>query len=74
LLLNNFTKGGKFDRPDRLFASIESDWQNCLTNPGTVKELIPEFFGTDDSFMVNVLGLDLGVRMDKTRVNVKLRV
>jgi hypothetical protein len=43
-----------------------------MTNPGTVKELIPEFFQDDDSFLINKLGLDLGVRQDKKRVNVVL--
>ena len=37
-------KGGKFDRPDRLFNSIIQDYKNCMENPGTVKELIPEFY------------------------------
>lgn len=61
--------GGKFDRPDRLFYSIVQDHTNCMNNPGTVKELIPEFYQNDDSFLVNYLGLDLGVRQDKNRVD-----
>jgi hypothetical protein len=37
-------QGGKFDIADRLFDSVEGAWNNCLTNPSDVKELIPEFF------------------------------
>lgn len=33
-----------------------------MTNPASVKELTPEFFGTDTSFLKNNLGLDLGER------------
>jgi len=40
-----------------------------LTNPGTVKELIPEFYQDDPSFLINKLGLDLGIRQDKSRVD-----
>ena len=50
--------------------NIGKDWENCLTNHGNVKELIPEFYGTDDSFLINKLELDLGIKMDKVRVNV----
>jgi len=37
-------QSGKFDIADRLFHNIEDTWNNCLTNPSDVKELIPEFF------------------------------
>ena len=40
-----------------------------MTNPGTVKELIPEFYQDDPSFLINKLGLDLGIRQDKSRVD-----
>jgi len=40
-----------------------------MTNPGTVKELIPEFYQEDPSFLRNKLGLDLGLRQDKSRVD-----
>jgi hypothetical protein len=33
-----------------------------LVNPASVKELIPEFYGNDDSFLINKLGLNLGTR------------
>lgn len=38
------------------------------TNPGNVKELIPEFFMDNPDFMVNKLKLDLGVRSNGKRV------
>ena len=46
-------QGGKFDNPNRLFNGINKEWQSCLTNPGNVKELIPEFFQTDIRFLIN---------------------
>jgi len=46
-------QSGKFDKPDRLFKSIKSDWRNVYNNPTSLKELIPEFFMEDDSFLIN---------------------
>jgi len=38
------------------------EWDSCLTNTGNVKELIPEFFEPgEEDFLINGLGLDLGV-------------
>ena len=31
--------------------------KNVLINPANVKELIPEFYGNDDSFLLNKQGL-----------------
>ena len=42
---------GKFDHPDRLFTSIELDWEICLNNPGSLKELIPEFYEDNIEFL-----------------------
>ena len=42
---------GKFDHPDRLFSNIEVDWKIC--NSLSVKELIPEFYEGDASFLIN---------------------
>ena len=55
-------QAGKFDHPDRLFSSIEIDWHICLTNPGCLKELIPEFYEEDDSFLKNDMNLKLGIK------------
>ena len=49
---------GKFDRPDRLFDSVEAAWQGCIHNASDVKELVPEFFYCPEIFEnINRLGL-----------------
>eukprot|EP00736_Rhodelphis_marinus_P007752 Rmarinus@m.16598 len=63
------TQGGDFDRADRLFHSLQESWNSCLSNPSDVRELIPQFyglgpFGASGQFLVNVHGIDLGVRQD----------
>uniref|UniRef100_A0A4W3K0V5 Neutral sphingomyelinase activation associated factor n=1 Tax=Callorhinchus milii TaxID=7868 RepID=A0A4W3K0V5_CALMI len=55
-------QNGKFDNADRMFNSIAETWKNCLEGATDFKELIPEFYGTDSSFIVNSLKLDLGKR------------
>ena len=52
--------GGKFDHPDRLFHSIKIDWDINLNNPGSLKELIPEFFEENDDFLKNNKNIDFG--------------
>ncbi|OMJ93774.1 hypothetical protein SteCoe_3221 [Stentor coeruleus] len=59
---------GKFDAPDRLFNEIAQDWRCVIENPADVKELIPEFYGNDPSFLQNELNLDLGVKMNGEKV------
>ena len=61
--------GGQFDKSDRLFQSIKKDWRNCFESNAVVKELIPEFYGSDDSFLVNKRKLDLGKRQNQKVVN-----
>ena len=41
-------------------------------NHAIVKELIPEFYEYDDSFLVNHQKLDLGIRQNGKRVNVRI--
>lgn len=55
-------QSGKYDHPDRLFSSIEIDWDICLTNQGCLKELIPEFYEEDENFLINHLNLPLGLK------------
>jgi hypothetical protein len=50
---------GKFDRPDRLFHSLEGAYRGCTTNPMDVKELIPEFFYQPE-FLNNTNNIDYG--------------
>ncbi|KAI4337584.1 hypothetical protein L6164_015981 [Bauhinia variegata] len=61
--LHRNLQGGKFDHADRLFQSIESTYNNCLTNTSDVKELIPEFFYTPE-FLTNSNSYHLGVKQD----------
>ncbi|CEG40322.1 Lysosomal trafficking regulator LYST and related BEACH and WD40 repeat proteins [Plasmopara halstedii] len=65
-------QGGKFDAPDRLFRSIKSTWDGCLSNHTDVKELIPEFFDTSlqaDEWLQNIKHLDLGLTQSFDRVD-----
>uniref|UniRef100_A0A8C0KTX4 Protein FAN n=1 Tax=Canis lupus dingo TaxID=286419 RepID=A0A8C0KTX4_CANLU len=55
-------QNGRFDNADRMFNSIGETWKNCLDGATDFKELIPEFYGDDVSFLVNNLKLDLGKR------------
>ncbi|NXC15091.1 FAN protein, partial [Corythaeola cristata] len=55
-------QNGKFDHADRTFNSIAETWKNCLDGATDFKELIPEFYENDSSFLVNSLKLDLGKR------------
>ncbi|KAJ2160579.1 hypothetical protein GGF46_002175, partial [Coemansia sp. RSA 552] len=65
-------QSGKFDHADRQFHSIGETWNSCMTGPGDVKELIPEFFYLPE-FLTNHNGLDLGVKQNGTRLgDVKL--
>lgn len=62
-------QGGKFDNPNRLFKGIAKEWNSVNTNPGNVKELIPEFYMDSPEFLLNKLKLDLGVRSNGKRVD-----
>lgn len=44
-------QGGKFDHPSRMFMSLRDTWNNCMTNPSDVKELIPELFYNPEILM-----------------------
>merc|ERR1719427_2552357 len=57
-------QNGRFDHPDRMFNSIPQTWRNVTTNQSDFKELVPEFYDTEQGgdFLVNSLGIDFGVR------------
>jgi hypothetical protein len=55
-------QNGKFDAADRMFHSVADMWGSCLNNPADLKELIPEFFTGNGSFLVNNEDLNLGYR------------
>ena len=63
-------QGGRFDNPNRLFKGVKKEWTSCCTNPGNVKELIPEFFMEEKQlFLKNFMKLDLGTRSNGKRVD-----
>ena len=47
---------------DRLFWSIQDTWKSVTTFPTDVKELIPEFYSTDPSFLTVSATADFGQR------------
>jgi len=62
-------QSGKFDKPDRLFKSIKGDWKNVLGNNASVKELIPQFYGKNDDFLLNKMDLKFGLRQNNKSVD-----
>uniref|UniRef100_A0A6Q2XBH3 Neutral sphingomyelinase (N-SMase) activation associated factor n=1 Tax=Esox lucius TaxID=8010 RepID=A0A6Q2XBH3_ESOLU len=61
-------QNGRYDNADRMFNSIGETWKNCLEGATDFKELIPDFFGNDPSFLLNRQNLDLGKRQDGSSV------
>ncbi|KAF4149134.1 Beige/BEACH domain [Phytophthora infestans] len=67
--LHQKMQGGTFDLPDRLFFSIQETWKMCNSQMSEVKELTPEFYASDGSFLRNRNGYGLGKRHDQQAVN-----
>ena len=44
-------QSGKLDHPDRIYFSVQKDWDNC--NTVSVNELIPEFYEDNIEFLCN---------------------
>ncbi|KAM6971756.1 protein FAN isoform 2-T2 [Tautogolabrus adspersus] len=61
-------QNGRYDHADRMFNSVGETWKNCLEGATDFKELIPEFYGSDSSFLENKLSLDLGRRQNGSSV------
>jgi len=61
-------QGGRYDVPDRIFSSLPDSWRSCLTETSDVRELVPELFSLPEC-LLNLSGLDLGVRQDGSRVS-----
>mgnify|MGYP003686133647 FL=1 len=55
-------QNGRFDEPSRLFHSVAEAWAGVNRSTSDVKELIPEFYDGDGSFLTNALALPLGNR------------
>ncbi|XP_017287828.1 protein FAN [Kryptolebias marmoratus] len=62
-------QNGRYDHADRMFNSIGETWKNCLEGATDFKELIPEFYGSDSSFLENGLNLDLGRKQNGNSVS-----
>jgi len=62
-------QNGKFDRADRLFRTVQDTYWNATHGVGDVKELIPEFYLPDASFLRNGAALNLGVTQRGERVD-----
>ncbi|KAH7465661.1 Lipopolysaccharide-responsive and beige-like anchor protein [Phytophthora ramorum] len=63
--LHQKMQGGTFDLSDRLFFSIQETWRMCNSQMSEVKELTPEFFASDGTFLRNRNGYALGKRHDQ---------
>lgn len=62
-------QGGTFDVPERMFHSIQNEWESASKdNMSDVRELIPEFFYLPD-FLVNSNQFDFGCMQDGTPLN-----
>ncbi|XP_053985116.1 protein FAN-like [Hylaeus anthracinus] len=63
-------QNGRFDHPDRMFNSVADVWKNVLVNMSDFKELVPEFYDTNNGgdFLVNSYGIDFGYRHDGTKI------
>ena len=59
-------QGGKFDHPDRLFASLSRTYR--LVSTMDVKEMLPQFFALPEMF-VNIHAFDFGLTQSKERVD-----
>ncbi len=58
---------GKFDRPDRLFYSIQHTYRGCISNTQDVKELVPEFFFNPE-FLYNTNNCQFGFRQTSEEI------
>lgn len=53
-------QGGSFDVPERMFYSIQKEWESASKdNMSDVRELIPEFFYLPD-FLINSNNFEFG--------------
>jgi factor associated with neutral sphingomyelinase activation len=64
---------GKFDHASRIFDSIPGAWESVTTGPTDLKELPPQFFFGDGSFLAThgstLAFRDIGLRADGARPN-----
>lgn len=66
----------KFRLKKKIFVcSLSDTWKNVLNNMSDFKELIPEFYDTNQccDFLINKYGIDFGCRYDGRKIdNVEL--
>ena len=56
-------QNGRFDHPDRMFNSIPQTWVNVTTHHSDFKELIPEFYLSENGdFLKNSRNIDFVIR------------
>lgn len=53
-------QNGRFDAADRMFTSVPHAWSSVRSNSTDLKELIPEFYQGDGSFLTNARNVPLG--------------
>ena len=61
-------QGDSFDDPNRLFFSIESTFQNMVSQKSDLRELIPEFFYFPEMFM-NINSFNFGIKTNNQIVD-----
>lgn len=56
--------------PTKTPNSVADVWKNVLVNMSDFKELIPEFYDTNNGgdFLINSYGIDFGYRHDGTKI------
>ena len=62
-------KSGSMGPPDRLFNSMKDCWNYIFSINNDVKELIPEFYGSNGDFLLNIHNLNLGETTSKKSVD-----
>lgn len=60
-------QNGKLDHPDRIYHSVEKDWERC--NSLTVNELIPEFYEEKIEFLCNYKGVKFGESSEGEKID-----
>jgi factor associated with neutral sphingomyelinase activation len=62
-------QNGRFDAPDRMFDGIEDAFSSVCEAPTDLKELIPEFYDGDGSFLKNDRNIPLGTTQSGRRLH-----
>ena len=60
-------QSGKLDHPDRIYFSVEKDWENC--NSVSVNELIPEFYEENIEFLCNFKNIKFGLNSKNENID-----